>query len=90
MCRTLQQHVDVLTGRLADSNLQVEQLKAEIVSLHSIHSDKQLDTGTTQSAESDVADHDMQQHQGDLAKDNDILRAQASNHTYSLYDHCQP
>lgn len=90
MCRTVQQHVDVLTGRLVDSNLQVEQLKAEIVTLHSVHSEQQLDTGTSQSAKTDMAEHNMQQHRGDLAKDNDILRAQASNHTCSLYDHRQP
>lgn len=92
VCRTLQQHVDLLNGRLADSSLQVEHLKAEIVKLHSAQAKKQPDTDTSQTAASlaaDLADHDIQPNHDDLAKDIDILRAQASNHTFSVFDHCQ-
>ena len=93
VCRALQQHVDMLNGRLADSSLQIEHLKGEVARLHS---EKQLDIGTRQTAatlETDVADPDMRPHDDDVLKDDNNLRAKASRQPHmscSVYAHCQP
>lgn len=89
VCRSLQQHVDTLNGKLADSTLQIAQLKAEMDLLHSAHSEGQHDAGNSKNSaasEADRADHDMQLHHADSARDIDNLRAQARSHTHIASD----
>lgn len=74
----------MLNGKLADSSLQVGQLKAEMaVRL----SKGQHDAGNSQTADmgtKDLRDHDMQLQHADLASTVDILKAKASNHAYHV------
>ena len=72
----------MLNGKLADSSLQVEQLKADMA----VRLPKgQHDASNSQAADmgkKDVRDHDMQLQDADLANSVDVLKAKASKHAY--------
>ena len=84
VCRLLQQHVDMLNGKVAESSLQVKHQKAEMAVRHSKN---QQDAGNSQTAdvgETDLRDNDMPLQHADLASVVDTLKAKVSSHTCHL------
>ena len=81
VCRSLQQQVDMLNSQLADSSLQVGQLKAEMAARPS---KGQHDAGKSQIADmgdTGLGERDMQLQHADLASEVNTLKAKASSHT---------
>lgn len=81
--RSLQQNVDLLNRKLADSNLRVTQLEAEVVVKG------QHDAGSkhnTVRSETGLGKHDVLLEHAGMARDVRSLKAQVSSYTCHVYD----
>lgn len=81
--RSLQQDVDILNGKLTDSNLRVRQLQAEMA-MKDRH-DAGSNHNTVQS-ETGLGHHDVLLQHADMARDVGRLTAQVSSCTCHVYD----